>query len=418
MLSVSERHIKRLKARFKAHGPEGLAHGNRGRQPVHTIPEPVRKQVVQLAQSTYKGCNFTFLSELLHEHEGLNLSPSSVRRILKRAGIDSPRKHRPPKLHRHRQRKPQLGMLVQVDGSLHDWLEGRGPWLVLHGAVDDATGQILALTFRRTECFDGYRALFHQLVTTHGIPLAVYTDRHTMFFPPKRNEAPSLEYQLRGQVPLSQVGRMITELGIAHIPARSPQAKGRIERLWGTLQERLTVHLRLVGATTLQQAEAALPGFIERYNQRFAVPPAQAEVAFKPIPAHMRLEHTLCWKEQRTVLPGYAIHYQSKAYRLITPKGAPTIPLRTVVDVLENPDGALSVAWKGYIYSLESLPQPATLRQTQTQPSHHSPNLKEKAGPSPQRRPAPNHPWRKPAVIPSKTYSTTSNVTDSLTNLR
>lgn len=151
--------------------------------------------MVELAQSTYKGCNYTFLSELLHEHDGITLSPSSVRRILKSVGVTSPRKHRPPKLHRRRQRKAQFGMLVQIDGSLHDWLEGRGPWLVLHGAIDDATGQILALTFRCTECFDGYRGLLHQLVTTHGD----VHGPHTLFFPPERNESPSWSNSCRGK---------------------------------------------------------------------------------------------------------------------------------------------------------------------------------------------------------------------------
>ena len=417
VLGLSERHVKRIKAKFKEQGPEALAHGNRGRKPAHAIPDEVRQQVVELAQSTYKGCNYTFLSELLHEHDGITLSPSSVRRILKGVGVASPRKHRPPKLHRRRQRKAQFGMLVQIDGSHHDWLEGRGPWLVLHGAIDDATGRIVALTFRRTECFDGYRALLHQLVTTHGIPLAMYSDRHTLFFPPERNEGPSLQQQLQGQVPLSQVGRMITELGITHIPAKSPQAKGRIERLWGTLQERLTVHLRLIGARTIEEAEAALPDFIARYNERFAVQPAETEVAFKPVPAHMRLEHILCWKEQRTVLPGYVIQYDKRTYRLNTPKGAPTIPLRTVVDVLEFADGSLSVAHKGMTYTLEPLPVPVAVGQArQTETPATVPTQKE-ADTTLQRRPASNHPWKKRAVLP-RPHSTTTPVTESLTNFR
>lgn len=416
VLGLSERHVKRLKAKLKDQGPEALAHGNRGRKPPHAIPDEIRQKVVELAQSTYKGCNYTFLSELLHEHEGISLSPSSVRRILKSVGVTSPRKHRPPKLHRCRQRKAQFGMLVQIDGSLHDWLEGRGPWMVLHGAIDDATGRILALTFRRTECFEGYRDLLQQLVTVHGIPLAIYTDRHTMFFPPERNERPSLEQQLQGKVPLSQVGRMIVELGIAHIQAKSPQAKGRIERLWQTLQERLTVYLRLIGASTIEEAEAALPDFIERHNKRFAVPPAEAEVAFKSVPAHLRLEHILCWKEQRTVFPGYVIQYNRQTYRLTTPKGAPTIPLRTVVDVLELADGTVAVAWKGNAYPLEPLPKPSDAKAKPNQAPTPAPKQKE-AGTTLHRRPAENHPWRTRAILP-RPNSTTHLVTNSLTNSR
>lgn len=418
VLGISDRQVKRLKARFQAQGAAALRHGNRGRKPAHAISEPLRQQVVQLAQSTYRGCNFTFLSELLHEQEGITLSPSSVRRILQGVGIASPRKHRPPKLHRRRQRMTQFGLMVQIDGSHHDWLEGRGPSLVLHGAIDDATGRILALTFRLAEDFAGYRTLLHQLVTTYGIPSAIYSDRHTLFFPPEGNERLALAQQLRGQVPLSQVGRMIVELGCAHIKARSPQAKGRIERLWGTLQERLVVYLRLLGAKSLAEAEAALPGFMERYNQRFAVPPAETEVAFKPIPAHMRLEHILCWKEQRTVLPGYVIQYHNQTYRLTTPRGAPTIPLRTVVDVLALSDGTVVAGWKGTPYGLEPIPDPRAARLAASQRPPKTDAGQKETGTTLPRRPAANHPWRKPAVIPSKAHSTTPEVTNSLTAFR
>lgn len=417
LLEISERQVKRLKVKLNEQGPEAFAHGNRGRKPAHATPEELRQQVVQLAQSTYKGCNYTFLSELLHEHKDIVLSPSSIRRILKGVGIASPRKHRPPKLHRRRQRKAQFGMLVQIDGSQHDWLEGRGPWMVLHGAVDDATGRIAAGTFRHTENFDGYRGLFQQLVTRHGIPLATYSDRHTLFFPPEGKKGPSLEQQLQGQVPLSQVGRMIVELGSAHIKARSPQAKGRIERLWGTLQERLVVHLRLMGATTLEEAEAALPDFIERYNERFAVPPAEAQVAFRSVPAHMRLEHILCWKEQRTVLPGYVIQYDNQTYRLNTPKGAPTIPLRTIIDVLEHVDGSIDVGWKGHIYTPEPLPEAKALRKQNLDKSLDS-KPKEKADTTLPRRPAQDHPWKKHRAVHPRPQSTTTTVTNSLANFR
>ncbi|SHI32454.1 Transposase [Desulfofundulus thermosubterraneus DSM 16057] len=186
VLGLSERQVYKLKAKFQSQGPAALVHGNRGRKPVHAVPEETRQQVIQLAQTIYRGCNYTFLSELLCEREGITLSPSSVGRILKSAGIPSPRKHRPPKLHRRRHRKPQFGMLVLIDGSHHDWLEGRGPKLVLLLAVDDATSMILAALFRLTEDFEGYRRLLFDLVTRYGIPLAIYSDRHTLFFPRKR----------------------------------------------------------------------------------------------------------------------------------------------------------------------------------------------------------------------------------------
>ncbi|MGB9787189.1 MAG: ISNCY family transposase, partial [Infirmifilum uzonense] len=398
ILGLSERHIYRLKARLQELGPASLAHGNRGRKPAHTIPDNIRQQVVQLAQTKYWGCNYTFLSELLHEYEGISISPSSVARILKAAGISSPKKHRPPKLHRSRQRKPQIGLLVQIDGSHHDWLEGRGPKLVLLLAIDDATGQILAALFWPSEDFEGYCRLLYDLVTNHGIPLAIYSDRHTLFFSPKdEKHNHDIAQQLLGQQrPLTQIGRILNELGIYHIPANSPQAKGRIERSFQTLQERLVVELRLADASTLEEANAVLKNFIKRYNQKFAVPPADPTPAFRPIPSHLRLEHIFCWKELRTLNPGYTIRFKRKTYKVLTPKGAPVIPLRSVVEVHKLPHNRLFVGWKGFIYPLEPLelaPHSKTQHNPDPAPSPH-PN--EKAGSSPVRRPAQNHPWRKP----------------------
>ncbi|MBC7345195.1 MAG: ISNCY family transposase, partial [Clostridia bacterium] len=278
--------------------------------------------------------------------------------ILKSCGIPSPRKHRPPKPHRSRPRKPQLGMLVQIDGSPHDWLEGRGPILTLIAAVDDATGQILAALFRPTEDFEGYQQLLFELVTCHGIPVAVYSDRHTLFFPPKpQKERLSLEEQLLGQSrPLTQVGRILSELGIQHIPALSPQAKGRIERLFESLQQRLVIELRLAGASTCEEANQVLRnGFIERYNRRFAVPPADYQSAFRPVPSHLRLEHIFCWKERRTLNPGYVVHYAGMTLQPLNPRANPIIPLRSAVEIHKLPDGRLFATYNGYIYPLKPL---------------------------------------------------------------
>lgn len=416
LLGLSERQVYRLKAKLQKHGPASLTHGNRGRKPSHSIPVNVRQQVIHLAQTKYRGCNFTFLSELLRENEGISLSPSSVSRILKAAGIPSPKKHRPPKLHRSRLRKPQMGLLVQIDGSHHNWLEDRGSKLVLLLAIDDATGQILSALFWPSEDFEGYRQLLYHLVTNHGIPVAIYSDRHTLFFSPKNNHSSlSIEEQFLGhQQPLTQIGRILKELGIHHIPANSPQAKGRIERSFQTLQQRLVVELRLANASNLQEANAVLQNFIERYNHKFALPPANPESAFRPIPSHLRLEHIFCWKELRLLNSGYTINFESISYKVLIPKGMPAIPLRSVVEVHKLPDGRLFVGWKGNIYPLEpfldnSNPQPRSL--------HHA-NLTQKASSTQIRKPAPNHPWRKPWKSPNTYYTNTlTNSQTSFTRL-
>ncbi|MGH7375008.1 MAG: ISNCY family transposase, partial [Candidatus Rokuibacteriota bacterium] len=176
----------------------------------------------------------------------------------------------------------QMGSLVQLDASPFAWLETRGPQLALHGAIDDATGTVLALYFRPTEDLHGYVILLQQLVTTYGLPLALYGDRLNVFV---RNDAHwTLEEQLRGTQDPTHFGRILRELGIGFIPAGSPQAKGRIERLWQTLQDRLVSELRLRGIATLEAANAFLPEFLADYNRRFTRAPADATAAWRPAP--------------------------------------------------------------------------------------------------------------------------------------
>jgi len=257
VLSLSVRQTWRLLAAYRKEGAAALAHGNRGRKPAHALPEGLQEQVFKLACSTYAGCNTQHFTELLEERENIRLSRSTVRRILLESGISGPRKRRPPKHRRRRERYSQEGMLVQIDGSRHDWLEGRGPWMSLIGAIDDATGKVLYALFREQEDAIGYCQLLHQVVTTHGVPLALYHDGHAVF-ERSEYEPESLEEQLEGTKRITQFGRLMTELNITSIRSRSPQARGRIERLWGTFQDRLVSELRLAGAKTISQANQVL----------------------------------------------------------------------------------------------------------------------------------------------------------------
>ena len=287
LVGVSLRQVRRLLAAYREEGVAALAHGNRGRPSVHRLPEDTKKRVVTLAQCPYSGLNHYHLQELLAEREGVVLSRSSVWRILTGAGIPSPRRHRRPQ-HRHRrERYPQEGMLLQVDGSRHDWLQGRGPYLSLVGAIDDATGTVPYALFREQEDAQGYLLLLREIIQSQGVPLAIYSDRHSIFqINPKQPE--SLEEQLAGERQPTQVGRALQELGIQSIVALSPQAKGRVERLWGTLQDRLVSELRLAGAATLEEANRVLRDYLPRFNDRFAVPPAQSGSAYR------RLEPGIC----------------------------------------------------------------------------------------------------------------------------
>jgi transposase len=257
LLGLSERQIFRLRAGYERDGPAALVHGNRGRVSPRRLDPALAERILVLARTTYDGANDCHLAELLAEHEGIAIGRASLRRLLRAAGQASPRRRRAPRHRSRRDRMPQAGMLLQVDGSRHDWLEGRGPRLTLVGAIDDATGRLTGAVFREQEDTAGYLIVLRDTVRRHGIPLAVYRDRHTLFETP-RGSLMTLEEQLADTRTPTQLGRAFEELGITSIAARSPQAKGRIERAWGTLQDRLVTELRLAGADDLPSANAVL----------------------------------------------------------------------------------------------------------------------------------------------------------------
>lgn len=246
-LELSERQVKRLKKGMKEKGVAALAHGNRGRTPKHTISKDIRDLVASLATGIYKDTSAEHISEMLNLNQGICVSGKSIVRILREKGILDPHVQKHRRRRKSRDRAPKEGMLVQVDASPYEWLEERGPNLNLHGAIDDATSKVLGLHFRPEEDLKGYFETLRQVVTRHGIPRALYSDGHTIFFSPKKDKL-TIEQELAGeQVSLTQFGRALDQLGIIHIHARSPQAKGRIERLWETLQSRLVVELRVAG---------------------------------------------------------------------------------------------------------------------------------------------------------------------------
>lgn len=281
-LHLSVRQFQRLKVRFEAEGPRGLLHRLRGRPTPRRLPADVRTAVAALLQSPYAGFNDCHATEKLREVEGLMLSRSSVRRLRHALGLPAKRQRRGRQVRARRCPEAQMGALVQLDASPFAWLETRGPALALHGAIDDATGTVLALHFRPTEDLHGYATLLREVGTTYGLPLALYGDRLNVFV---RNDPHwTLAEQLQGAQEPTHFGRMLRELGIGFIAAGSPQAKGRIERLWQTLQDRLVSELRLRGIATLEAANAFLPEFLADYNRRFTRAPAEPTAAWRPAP--------------------------------------------------------------------------------------------------------------------------------------
>jgi len=293
LLERSERQVKRLLAAVRHEGAAALVHGNRGRAPVHRTPEGLRARLVELATTTYAGVNRAHLAELLAEREGIQVPERTLRRVLAEAGVSPVRRRRRPPHRSRRERAAQAGRLLQVDGSRHRWLGPDRPFLTLLGAIDDATGIVTAAVFRAQEDAAGYLELFARTVAGYGVPLEVYSDRHGIFVVEGRR-APTLEEQLRGEEPRTQVGCALHEAGIGWIGAHSPQAKGRVERLWGTLQDRLLAELRLAGATTLEEANIVLGAHLSRHNARFAVEPADPEPAWRPWPHERAPESVFC----------------------------------------------------------------------------------------------------------------------------
>ena len=291
LMGVSTRHTRRILAAYTEEGAAALAHGHRGRRAPNTTPDSIRAEVLRLARTTYSDANHTHLSELLREREGIDIARNTLRRILVGAGLLSPRRRRPPKHRVRRQRMPREGMLIQIDGSYHRWLGEDGPQFMLLLAVDDATGKVVSALFCEYENTRDYFVLMRGLIERHGVPIALYTDRHSVFKHVPGTGAPSAP---------TQFSRAMDELGIQMIYALSPQAKGRVERAAGTFQDRLVTELRLAGATTIEDAGVVLRDFLPHFNERFGVSAPESEVAYRPVDGGTCLDRMLCFRHSRT----------------------------------------------------------------------------------------------------------------------
>lgn len=385
LLGVSERTAWRLRAAMVRSGAAGLAHGNRGRPSPRRLPAADRERILELARTVYQGYNDSHLAEALAEDEGIAISRPALHRLLRAAGLASPRTRRAPRYRSRRERMAQAGLLVQVDGSRHDWLEGRGPWLTLVGGIDDATGILVGAVFREQEDGVGYLTVVRDMAGRHGLPAALYRDGSAVFAPtgpdgPGRDEA-------------TQVGRALAELGIATILAGSPQAKGRIERAWGTLQDRLVSELRRAGAADLAGANAVLRTFLPRFNRRFAVPATSDIPAWRPVPAGLDLARVCAFRWRRVVGSDSCVRLAGMVLQLPPGPGRRSLAGRRVELELRL-DGRLLVVADGRTLAVvPAPPEPRHLRGVR---------ILAPGGPQPEPtsrnvgyRPDAAHPWRK-----------------------
>jgi transposase len=387
LLSLSVRQVKRLCKAYQSSGAAGLISKRRGRPSNNQLPEKTIKQAQQLLRARYHDFGPTLATEKL-AMEGVSLSVETVRQLLIGEGLWKAKSVRRAVIHQLRERRARWGELVQIDGSPHDWFEGRAPKCTLLVFVDDATSRLMYLQFVAAETTFNYFAGVRSYLTEFGKPLAFYSDKFGVF----RVNIPNA---LSG-TGLTQFGRALKELDIELICAHSPQAKGRVERANQTLQDRLTKELRLRGLCSLEQANAYLPEFIAAYNERFAVAPRSPESAHRPLSKGEDLERVLTLCERRTLSKNLTLSYNNVIYQIKTKRAAYTMR-GAHVELREKSNGEITIEYKQRpltysIYREQEQQQGKVIEAKLLQPAaaRAAARPKQKRGPVPL-----SHPWRR-----------------------
>jgi transposase len=380
MLDLSARQIKRLFRAYKAQGVQGLISVRRGKASNNRLDPQVVQQAIDLIYERYRDFGPTLAHEKLVEEHGLQLSDESVRRLMIAEGLWKPKRAKQPSAHQMRERRACIGELVQIDGSDHDWFEGRGPKCTLLVYIDDASGQLLQLWFVPDETFFAYCEASRHYFERYGKPVAFYSDKHGIF---RVNQ----ERPLGLSSGLTQFGRAMQELDIQIICANTPQAKGRIERANQTLQDRLVKELRLRGISDMQTGNAYLPEFREDFNRRFAVAPRSTHDAHRPLLKTDNLDVILTHQETRSLSKNLTVQYKHVVYQIQTNR--PGYTLRNAkVTVCENTQAEVTIFYKNkpLAYSIyHKAPRQAEVVDTKTL---------DRQIKSPWKPPA-DHPWRR-----------------------
>jgi transposase len=384
LLGLSYRQTLRSYKRYKAEGDAGLAHRRRGRPSTRRTPEATRAAVVARYRERYVGFGPTLAAEELAK-EGFVVDHETLRRWL----LESGDWHRRRKRRAHRTRRPRrerFGELVQIDGSHHCWFEGQARQDCLFNLVDDATGETLSLMDEEETTELAMRTLW-AWIERYGIPQALYADKKSVFV---TDREPTLEEQLAGQEPLTAFGKACAKLGIAIIPAHSPQAKGRVERNHGVYQDRLVKLLALNSITSIEEANRFLSGgFVDELNAKFRKPPASPSDAHRPLPPDLDLAQVFCLEDTRTLMNDWCIRHANTYYQILKdnrplPKPKDKITVRTLLD------GSVHLWYREQALRFRALdgPLPKAPKQTPAPPK----------APVPKPKPKPDHPWRRAAA--------------------
>jgi transposase len=384
ILSLSIRQVKRLLKSYRHYGAQGLVSKRRGRVSNNRLSEETRKKALGLLQSKYKGFGPTLACEKLVELDGLKISDESVRQLMIAEGLWKPRKARKAIVHQMRARRACFGELVQIDGSPHDWFEGRAPACSILVFIDDATGKLGQLSFVKSESFFSYGQAAKEYFKRYGKPIAFYSDKHGIF---RVNQPAS-----GTTAALTQFGRAMQQLDLQIICAHTPQAKGRVERVIQTLQDRLPKELRLRNISSWEAGNTYLPEFMADFNRRFAVQPRSDHDAHRPLTDQDDLDHILTWQEARTLSKNLTLQFRKVVYQIQTKR--PTYAMRhAAVTVCLDAQDHLTIFYKGK-------PLDYTIFHRQSKQSDIVDTKQVNLVIHSHHKPAPDHPWRKGFASP------------------
>jgi transposase len=373
IVSLSERQIRRIAKRIEAEGDKGIQHRSRGKESNRRLPKKLVAKVVQLYQEKYQGFGPTLTAEKLFELEGIEVSKETVRTWLIEAG--QWQKGRKGRTHRQwRERKRCFGEMLQLDGSHHDWFEGRRPKCVLMAYIDDATSKVYGRFYEYEGTIPAMDS-FKRYIRKHGIPMSVYMDKHTTY---KSTAEPSIEDEINGTTPLSEFGRALTELAVEIIHAHSPQAKGRIERLFKTLQDRLVKEMTIRGINTIDEANRHLDTYLSAHNKRFAVKAKEQDDLHREIPRGLNLDKVLCIRTVRALRNDFTIAHNSRLYQI--EKGVRS----KEVTVEERVNGSMLITLNDVRLPFREI----TVRPEKAKAPTHVPRYKKHT-------PSADHPWNK-----------------------
>lgn len=424
-LGCTVRTINRLIQRYKEQGKAGFVHGNRGRKPAHTFSESTVTDILTLYNNKYYDATFSYACELLAEHEGILISPSALTNIMYKNFITSPRttknvrkriaqqlresqkKTKSEKkkealqasiveagnAHPRRPRSAYFGEMIQMDASLHHWFGTDKAQL--HIAIDDCTGQIVGAYFDHQETLNGYYNVFHQILTHYGIPAMFYTDRRTVF-EYKQKRSKKVEDDT-----FTQFGYACKQFGVEIKTTSVAQAKGRVERSFQTLQQRLPIALRLAGIQTIKEANVFLNSYIKKYNAKFALPIKNSKSVFEKQPDIETIHQTLAVLTERTVDSGHCIKYKNKYYKTMDAQGLQTYYHRgTKGLVIHTFDGRLLFSTNNRVYELDEVPEhERTSKEFDMKPTVETPKKRN--------IPDAKHPWRSETFLKYRLHGVT-----------